>query len=471
MGASPFVPLTMFGWFPLGLWLFKRFQGRVAIIVGFLIAWLFLPVYTYSLPGIPDYSKGSAMGYVVLLGVFIFDRERLQKFKLTALDCPILVFCFSNFCSSVSNGLGAYDGVSASLGALTGWYLPYFLGRLYFRDLESFRDLIIGVLVGGIIYVPFCMFEMVMSPRLHRIVYGFHPHSFGQSRRWGGWRPVVFMQHGLMVGMWMVTATLAGLQLLKLDQLAWVKKYFKVKPALFMVGMILVTILCKSTGAILLMIIGAAVLHFSMKCRTRVLLVVLMLVPTFYVVIRTTGTVNAASLTQFLSEQMHLEGERVGSLTFRFANEDILMNKTFDRPIFGWGGWKRSFVLNEDGEPISVPDGMWIVIFGKNGWLGLVSMLTTLFLPQWLYLRRFPPKTWAMHPYISLGLAPVVLIALFMIDGLLNDMFNPLIMILSGGMTSLYLNQDMLDPVMVGEASAESSKNEADLYPKRTRLL
>ena len=57
--------------------------------------------------------------------------------------------------------------------------------------------------LGGLIYVPLCLFEVRMSPQLHNMVYGFAQHSFGQTVRGGGWRPMVFMQHGLAVGLFM----------------------------------------------------------------------------------------------------------------------------------------------------------------------------------------------------------------------------------------------------------------------------
>ena len=443
---TPFVPLAMFGWIPLGLWLFQRFKGRLAIIAGFLIAWLFLPMYKYSLPGLPDYTKISALGYIMLLGVMLFDRERLTAFKLNALDLPILLFCSSSFFASVTNGLGAYDGLSATLGKLTMWFIPYLLGRLYFSDLHALRDLTIGLFIGGLIYMPFCMLEMVISPRLHRIVYGFHPHVFGQSRRWGGWRPVVFMQHGLMVGMWMTTASLAGIHLLQQQKLDWVKTLLHVKKAGLVVGfLIFVTIFCKSTGALMLLVAGVVVLQFCIRFKLRFPLYILMAAPLIYVALRTTGTWSSEKVIDLLSTRLHLPEERVGSLAFRFVNEDILMDKAFGRAAFGWGGWKRSFVFNRLGVPISVPDGLWILVFGQNGWLGLLSMYMTMLLPQWLYLRRFPPKLWVRGSDIAVGLAPVVLLGLFSVDSLLNDMFNPLLMLLAGGMIGLYLTGETTD--------------------------
>ena len=93
------------------------------------------------------------------------------------------------------------------------WGIPYFLGRIYFNDLQGLRELSVAIFIGGLIYVPFCLYEIRFSPQLHRLLYGYHQHDFSQTFRFGGYRPMVFMQHGLMVGMWMGMATLAGIWL------------------------------------------------------------------------------------------------------------------------------------------------------------------------------------------------------------------------------------------------------------------
>ncbi len=458
----------MLGWIPLGLWLFKRFNGRVAVIAGFLIAWGFLPVHSYSLPGLPDYSKISALSYIMLLGVFVFDRERLIRIRFSPFDLPIIVFCLSSFFSSIANGLGAYDGVSATLDKVTEWFIPYFLGRLYFTNLDDLRDLCVGLLVGGLIYIPFCMFEMVMSPRLHKIVYGFRLASLTQARRWGGWRPSVFMRHGLMVGMWMITASLAGLHLFKTGHLDWLAKYIKVKvkPVLIIAFLVFISILCKSTGAIMLMAVGWMVLRFSLRRGTRLPILLLMFIPILYVVMRTNGTWSGLALSDLLTNKLHMPEDRVQSMSFRFMNEDILMDKAFQQPLFGWGGWKRSFVFNEVGEPVSVPDGLWIVVLGQNGLTGLVSMLTTMLLPQWLFLKRFATAEWKNSSLVALGLLPVVLLSLYMIDGLLNDMFNPLVMMLAGAVTGLYLNKNLSN-----SSDSLSDESAPELNQRAPRLL
>lgn len=56
------------------------------------------------------------------------------------------------------------------------------------------------LVIAGLIYTVPMLYEIRMSPQLHTIFYGYFPHSFGQQARGGGFRPVVFMGHGLLVG-------------------------------------------------------------------------------------------------------------------------------------------------------------------------------------------------------------------------------------------------------------------------------
>jgi hypothetical protein len=45
---------------------------------------------------------------------------------------------------------------------------------------------------------------------LHTWVYGYFPHSFAQQLRYGGYRPVVFMGHGLLVALFAAIALISA---------------------------------------------------------------------------------------------------------------------------------------------------------------------------------------------------------------------------------------------------------------------
>lgn len=449
---TPMVPLTMFGWLPLVLGLFSRFRQRprLAVIAGFLLAWMFLPNHGYKLPVLPDYTKISAACYGILLGAAIFDPAVFRRFRLHGWDAPLLVWTLVPLLTSLSNGLGAYDGVSAALGRFTQWGIPYFLGRLYFNRREALEELLLGFFIGTLVYIPFCWFEIVMSPRLHRIVYGFHPHSFAQAKRSGGWRPVIFMQHGLMNSMWMVSGFIAGFSILASRRLG---RHLPGPPPAWAaaVGVLFATIiLLKSTGALFLMLLGILVLLVLRTLRTSLPLVLLLAIPPAYATVRSTGLWDGKHLIEAAAKAAN--AERTGSLSFRIANETILAEHAWKRPLLGWGEWGRSSVRDEEGVIISVPDGLWILAFGRSGYTGLAALLLLFFTPPLLFLRRHPPATWR-DPAVAAVLAGPLLLALFALDSLMNDMFNPLMLLLAGGMTGIWLQDDP------GDTTDESGTN------------
>jgi len=312
------VPLVMFGWLPLVVYLFMRFPARQAVVISFFVAWLFLPQAGLKFPAIPEYNKISATCYGILLATFIFDVGRFQLFKFSWLDIPILVWCFCPFASSMMNELGPYDGVSATFSQVVTWGIPYFLGRIYLNNLEGLRLLAIGFFMGGLAYIPLCLFEVRMSPQLHRIVYGGSQFAdFSQSIRFDGYRPMVFMQHGLAVGAFMMAATLIGIWLW---QAKVIRKIWNV-PVPWLVGALFITfILVKSSGAYILLLLGLAILFVGRISRTSVLAFVLMFGICFYLYMAMEpGSQIRDQVTVFLSN--FFDSDRMQSLTFRFDNE------------------------------------------------------------------------------------------------------------------------------------------------------
>lgn len=433
------VYLVMFGWIPIILYFFTRFPARQAVILGFIVAWLFLPQKEFSLPGLPDYTKMSATCFGILLATIIFDIGRFRLFKFSWLDLPMLVWCLCPLASSISNDLGIYDGLSSVLSQSVIWGIPYFLGRLYLNSLIGLRQLAIAIFLGGLVYVPLCLFEIKMSPQLHRIVYGFSPYSFAQTVRYGGYRPSVFMQHGLEVGMWMMAATLIGIWLWK----SKVIKQLRGIPIIWPIAALLVTfILIKSTGAYFLLLIGIAVMLCAWQFRTSVILIFTIALINFYLVQNAlTETYVTDQLVSSLEQVV--PQERIKSLEFRFNNEELLTDRARKRINFGWGGWGRSRIYEYDWEgkliDVSITDSLWVITFGQYGLVGLSSLFLTFFLPAINFIRRYPAALW-FDPRISSAAAIVVVMILYTIDSLFNGLINPIFILACGGIAGVSLN-------------------------------
>src|SRR5919106_6269446 len=281
------VSIAFFGWIPVVFFLFLLLPPRRAVSTSLLVGWLFLPVASYDLPGFFDYNKITATCLSVFLAAALLDKDkRLWNFRPTRFDLPMLVWCLCPLVTALSNGLGVYDGVSTAIQQTILWGLPYVMGRVYFGDFKGLRELAIVLFIGGLIYIPLCLYEILMSPQLHSTIYGFHQHNFSQTMRFGGWRPTVFLQHGLAVGLFMCMTSLIG---------AWLwysmpSRIFPGRSVGWLIVLLLMTsVLVKSSGALVLLALGLLVLFLSTMLRTRVLVLLLLLSFPLYIAARTVG--------------------------------------------------------------------------------------------------------------------------------------------------------------------------------------
>lgn len=431
------VPLVMFLWIPAVIYLFSRFPARKAVVISFIVAWLYLPQAELQLPGLPDYTKISATCYGILLATLIYDAGRFAAFRPSWIDIPMLIWAvISPYASSISNGLGAYDGVSSALNGVVFWGIPYLLGRLYINNLEGFRMLATGIFIGGLSYVPLCLFENRFSPQLHRIVYGDLAFAdFGQSVRLGGFRPTVFLQHGLAVGAFMMVATLAGVWLWQTKIL---KQLWGIKMKWLVAALFITFVLIKSSGAYALFATGLLIMFVGRRFKTAlpVFIIVILIVAYLY---------NSAALDNLVAKQLIaflsdiFPADRVASLSFRFENEDYLVPKAQERPWFGWGGYGRSLVPIGDYGRITVQDSLWVIAFGNQGGVGLVSLYVSMLLPVVsLFWLRYPARLW-----FNAQVAPTIVMAigvlLYMIDCILNALINPLYILAVGGIAGLVI--------------------------------
>src|SRR5439155_24232475 len=120
--AGIFAFIALFGAVPLTLVLFALIPARRAVVISAIGAWLLLPPTGLDLPGFPGYSKATAATAGILLGTLVFDTNRLLAFRLRWFDLPILLWGLCPFVSSVSNDLGAYDGLSSALRQTTACF-------------------------------------------------------------------------------------------------------------------------------------------------------------------------------------------------------------------------------------------------------------------------------------------------------------------------------------------------------------
>jgi len=429
------VPLALFGWIPAILVLFGLLPARRAAVTAFVAGWLFLPNAGYAFEGLPEYTKMSATCLGVLLGTIIFDSARILSFRPRLIDLPMLLWCLCPFASSLSGGFGWYGGLSCSIGPIVSWGMPYFIGRLYFRDLAAMRELALGIFFGGLVYVPLIVFEARMGGQLHPLVYGFE--ACGSGRHYGmfgmfPFQPRVFMQNALALNMYMAAAAVIGVGLWKSGA---ARSFWGFGFGWLTLAVIGGSVLSKSLGANLLMLGGIAIIVVLARFRSYVLLVLVLLAAPAYMTTRAAGIWSGEGLVNVVST--FASSERTGSLAGRLFQEDRLISRALEKPVFGWAGWGLNLrcIDAETGAPvIAVPDGLWVIVLGINGIVGLVLLSLALLLPLYRFMRLSPSAT-AMCPDRAPVAAMAVVMAIYIIDCLFNAMINPILVLTLGAMT------------------------------------
>ena len=414
-------------WLPIVLMIFALRPAREAVVVSFVIAWLFLPNVSFDIPGFPNWTKMSATVTGLLLGVIFFDLGRLFSLRAKWYDLPMIVWCVVPFLSSLSSGAGAYDGFSAVLDQLFAWGFPYLLGRVYFADETGARQIALWITIGGLLYVPLCLIEMRFSPMLMSWVYGIHRF---EGYRLGGYRPTVFLQHGLELGMWMTCATFTAFCL-------WfsgaIKRLWGLKFLFLTLALAITTVLCRSTGALCLLLLGSGVVALTRFTKKPWLVWALVCIPPLYTITRTTGLWSGYEAVQIASSVA--DADRAQSLEFRFQCETNYVSKAMLNPIFGASRDSHVFAKSGALETRTI-DGFWIATFITSGLVGLTSLIVMMILPLILTARRYPARRFIdpeVAPVVALG----VMLVLFMIDSLFNAMLNPLYALVVGSITAL----------------------------------
>ncbi len=415
---------ALIAWVPLVFVLFVVLPPRRAVIAAFVGGTLFLPVAGFAFEGLPSYNKTSATTIGVLACVLLFDPQRVLSFRFRWYDVPILTFSFAPMFSSLANGLGVYNGSSAVLNQSMTWLFPYFLGRIYFSDRHGMKELIVGVFIGGLLYMPLAWYELRMSPQLHRMVYGYNPRGWYELVRQSGYRPLIFFGSSLATSLWFTVSSLCGIWL------AWTKAVPNVRgiPIRWMsLPLVCTALLIPSTGARLLLLGGLACLVWIRQFGSSLPILGIAAACSVYILLRSTGW-DAAQTVEWAET---LAGaERAGSWSFRLRNDEILADHARIQPVFGWGTWGR----NRPEDIQTVTDTMWVIVFGTTGFVGLASWVATALTPPVLLRYRISPRNWARHPDAAAPVAAALTVCLWMLDSLSNAFPNVVFILCMGGL-------------------------------------
>ena len=439
-------------WLALGLWpfisgaLFWLTRLPVAVTVTLIGGYLLLPTRTsFDLPIFPALDKNTIPALTALLFT-IFQTSRRSSAESRAASWPVQdgwlprnrMVLFFLICLVLGNiatvavngdpisygpltlpGLEMYDAMSAMLSALM-MLIPFLLARKLLANVQGQRVLLEVIVIAACAYSLLALYEVRMSPQLNRMVYGFFPHSWAQHFRGGGWRPLVFLPHGLDLAIFLAVSIISSFGLFKTAPQE--RRWTWALAGLWLAGTL---ILAKSLGALVIAVLMLGIMIALPRRLQIVAAISIVLCVLTYPTLRAAGWIP---VERVLSAAESVSPERAESLKWRFDNENILLEKANERPWLGWGGWGRSRVYSEQGTDISTTDGKWVIELGLGGWVryigtfGLLSWGILAFL--WQRRDQIDPLT------VALGLA----LTGNLIDLLPNSGLSPISWMLAGAL-------------------------------------
>lgn len=386
----------------------RKLPFQQALIWGTIVPYLFLPeAFAINLPGLPDLDKTMIVSLGLLI-IFVVNRSSLNPAPQES-EAPLLRFLLLvgvimiltapsltvlnnqetlRFGPTVIPGLPLKESVTEPIiAALT--ITPYYFARRYLATPQAHRKMLLVLTIMGLLYSALMLVEIQLSPQLHRWIYGFHQHSFVQHIR-DGYRPMVFLYHGLFVGFFICTCVLAALGLWKAGQ---GKKW------LIAAGWLLVMlVMSNNLGATVICFLMIAVYLGTGRWVQILFAMCIGFVIFLYPIFRGTGLVPVEEIS---AAAARVSEARSRSLNYRLANEDIALERALEKPLAGWGRWGRNQGYNEAGEVVTIQEGVWIQAITVNGWYGYLGLFSVLTLPAMFMVgvwrrKEIPPETFAL---------------------------------------------------------------------------
>jgi hypothetical protein len=376
---------------PVSVGLVRVWRVAVAVPIVLLLGQLFLPsIIALDAPLIPPMGKEVLVPLGALIGCVLFRRRSLAGERpFRGYDLFITVRLIGLFGTYMTNrdsitfgpvvlpALTFHDFFSTVFREIIYLWPAFFLGRTVIRTSGDLRNLFKILTGAGVIYSAFMFVELIISPQLNRMIYGYHQAQFLMAIRGGGYRPMVFMRHGINVAFFISITVLAATALG-----AAKARVFGVKARVLAIYLLIVLVLAHSLGALIYGVLGLSVLWLT-KTRTQTRVAAVIAVLAFsYPVARATGLVPVDDINAF--NKAKFGAERADSLGLRLSEEEWLMNHAMSRMVFGWGGYARGFRHDPiTGQNTSTTDGVWAMEISINGAFGFITLFGMILLPAW----------------------------------------------------------------------------------------
>lgn len=430
--------MALLSWPIITIVIFSRSKtlGR-GLIWSVIFGQLLLPAGTgIKFSMVPAIDKSSIVGISALVAcIFFLSKNRASKSaRFGLVEIFLLMYILGPVFTSQFNGdniiigyrflpgVGLYDALSAAQAAFI-FLVPFFLGRKFLRSEDDLQTMLQALAVSGALYSVLLLFEIRFSPQLHYWVYGYYPSEFVQTLREGGFRPMAFMGHGLLAAFFVMASLLSAAAL-------WRSRIPATVPwSTITIYLGAVLLICKSLGALIYGSFGSVLILFA-RSRTLVTVAcILVAISLGYPMLRFFGLMPTTAIVGLARS---IDTERADSLQFRLNNEDQLLARALERPVFGWGRFGRSRIYDpETGKDLSVTDGRWIIDLGQFGFVGFLAEFGLL----GLCVLRSAQTYKTAKPHVQLHIAALtLLLAINVVDLLPNAGLIPLTWLIAGAL-------------------------------------
>lgn len=427
--------IALFSWPIFVFWLVKSRSTSQAIFIAVSSAALLLPFnFSVDFPLVPPLDRDSVTSISLLIFLFI-TRKKFKVFKPGLATIIIIAYFIVSIISVFVNtdpvmikgkllpGLTAHDAFSYSIRTFL-WMMPFFLGRHFLSNTKDTEAIFKTLALMGLLYTLPMLVELRMSPQIHNWIYGYGPAEFMQQIRGDGYRPVVFIGHGLSLAFWFSTSIIAAFALKKNKV-----RTSLLSGAMLITYMIIILVLCKTWSAIAYAVFGMILISKispSKQVKWALLLSAFVLI---YPVTKTAGIFPDQEIVANIQGFNH---ERAQSLEFRFQNEDMLLEHALERPYFGWSGWGRNRMYDEYGKDITATDGRWIIEFGTKGALGFIFYYAILLIPLFYAAKSI---NIIQEPKEKIYFATLaIILAIGILDSILNTGMMAIHFLLAGAL-------------------------------------
>jgi len=452
--------------------LFQRMERPRALIWSIFAGYLLLPqLVEIDLPAFPGLNKHMIPALAAAVMVWFVTRDRARDEPVPPPMGPwVGLLLAMNFVSPIMTALTNPDplidginyrpamSISQGIADLILQFiqlLPFMMGYKLLWDARGAELWLRCLVLGVLCYTLPMLIELRLSPQINVWVYGYFQHDFIQTIRYGGYRPIVFLEHPLWVALMTMTAFLSAIAIARNNR--------TVRNLLIAVYLGCVLVLCKSAGALMQALMAAPLVAFA---RPRMMVLAAAMVATVAFSYPTLRTTSWMPLQGIVNLAMSISPERGRSLEFRLMNEEALLERAMERPVFGWGGWGRPLFYDPySGRLSSIPDGQWVIWVGARGVFGYLAQFLLLLTPIFALLRAMPrgrsaPKR---RELVVLGTLALML-AMNLLDLIPNATLTPLTWLTAGALLG---NARRLRQGVQGQ---DETMAETQILPKKAGL-